>query len=332
MEEKMSKRAREACEVIETFTEGIPWDAIRTLRKEPLSKELLDRILLSLDEIDDTTKYFIEEKSYWIEAPLWYMVIAEAHICEELIDPVIKAICEDEDVTSLFSEQLNYVFDMLLREYTEVIISKVVNIFDKNMASGMPIPNTWIPLVEVLYHMDREEYSDWMVKVMMYHGLAFPDFFAEELSTLGVKKALPAMKKAARKTQNTFSRRIIEARIDDLQSYDQKDLVSHQPYDEFRGSWEEYYKDLESKFDIREYAVEEEKDHELHPLDDLLKDLNIDPEEALRRMEEFLGSQEKQKTGRNDFCPCGSGKKYKKCCEKKDLEELSGRVVNSRSV
>jgi len=27
------------------------------------------------------------------------------------------------------------------------------------------------------------------------------------------------------------------------------------------------------------------------------------------------------KTGRNDLCPCGSGRKYKKCCE---LNERSG--------
>jgi hypothetical protein len=24
------------------------------------------------------------------------------------------------------------------------------------------------------------------------------------------------------------------------------------------------------------------------------------------------------KTGRNDLCPCGSGRKYKKCCESKE--------------
>ncbi|UUX93171.1 YecA family protein [Methanoplanus endosymbiosus] len=28
------------------------------------------------------------------------------------------------------------------------------------------------------------------------------------------------------------------------------------------------------------------------------------------------------KTGRNDPCPCGSGKKYKKCCMKKDRDEM----------
>ena len=32
------------------------------------------------------------------------------------------------------------------------------------------------------------------------------------------------------------------------------------------------------------------------------------------------------KTGRNDPCPCGSGKKYKKCCLRKDEERvLAGR-------
>src|SRR5262249_59879887 len=29
------------------------------------------------------------------------------------------------------------------------------------------------------------------------------------------------------------------------------------------------------------------------------------------------------KTGRNDPCPCGSGKKYKKCCLSKDAEEAA---------
>ncbi|MBU5428438.1 SEC-C domain-containing protein [Tissierella pigra] len=30
----------------------------------------------------------------------------------------------------------------------------------------------------------------------------------------------------------------------------------------------------------------------------------------------------RQKIGRNDPCPCGSGKKYKKCCLGKDYNQL----------
>src|SRR5262249_6953169 len=33
------------------------------------------------------------------------------------------------------------------------------------------------------------------------------------------------------------------------------------------------------------------------------------------------------RAGRNDPCPCGSGKKYKKCCWDKDLEKESTQVL-----
>jgi hypothetical protein len=32
--------------------------------------------------------------------------------------------------------------------------------------------------------------------------------------------------------------------------------------------------------------------------------------------------------GRNDPCPCGSGKKYKKCCLEKDEQEQLAKMVN----
>ncbi len=36
-----------------------------------------------------------------------------------------------------------------------------------------------------------------------------------------------------------------------------------------------------------------------------------------------------EKVGRNDPCPCGSGKKYKKCCEHRNA--LEGRVFTPKS-
>jgi hypothetical protein len=39
-----------------------------------------------------------------------------------------------------------------------------------------------------------------------------------------------------------------------------------------------------------------------------------------------------EKVGRNDPCPCGSGKKYKKCCEAKQSRKgLSERKVENRT-
>jgi len=34
---------------------------------------------------------------------------------------------------------------------------------------------------------------------------------------------------------------------------------------------------------------------------------------------EFTKKQSTKKIGRNDPCPCGSGKKYKKCCLNNDI-------------
>lgn len=36
-----------------------------------------------------------------------------------------------------------------------------------------------------------------------------------------------------------------------------------------------------------------------------------------------------QKVGRNDPCPCGSGKKFKKCCELKKHRKLSAEIVTA---
>jgi hypothetical protein len=39
-----------------------------------------------------------------------------------------------------------------------------------------------------------------------------------------------------------------------------------------------------------------------------------DPDEALRLMRSVIRTGDRQKRGRNDLCPCGSGRKYKRCC------------------
>ena len=38
--------------------------------------------------------------------------------------------------------------------------------------------------------------------------------------------------------------------------------------------------------------------------------------ERLKRHYEMFKSSKKRKIGRNELCPCDSGKKYKKCCLK----------------
>lgn len=56
--------------------------------------------------------------------------------------------------------------------------------------------------------------------------------------------------------------------------------------------------------------------YELEEWDGILSD-----ERRMEIKKEYRVSQQavREKVGRNDPCPCGSGKKYKKCCEPKDV-------------
>ena len=53
---------------------------------------------------------------------------------------------------------------------------------------------------------------------------------------------------------------------------------------------------------------------------DILFKSNVHGQDPYRR--------ETPKIGRNEPCPCGSGKKYKKCCRDKDLAAERGQQTN----
>ena len=75
-------------------------------------------------------------------------------------------------------------------------------------------------------------------------------------------------------------------------------------YEEITSTWSGY---LENEEEGEEYLIEDEEDRDIPGFLD----------------EEFLPSvgtiRKPPKVGRNDPCPCGSGKKYKHCCMNKDL-------------
>ncbi len=51
--------------------------------------------------------------------------------------------------------------------------------------------------------------------------------------------------------------------------------------------------------------------------------------------EESVAAAERLKTGRNDLCPCGSGRKYKRCCLSKDqalVRQAGATTANVRAL
>lgn len=53
----------------------------------------------------------------------------------------------------------------------------------------------------------------------------------------------------------------------------------------------------------------------LNPAREELTEMGISLDEE--RMQEVMPNEKRRKIGRNEQCPCGSGKKYKHCCRKK---------------
>lgn len=110
--------------------------------------------------------------------------------------------------------------------------------------------------------------------------------------------------------------------LDDMQAlYDEgrMDTQLAGEYDEFLDFVYDYKNNRQSVTLIDD-AIEELQSWGMF---DPLEELNREMEERQLKLEnEFLTFEKKnerpQKVGRNDPCPCGSGKKYKKCCLKKD--------------
>lgn len=59
-----------------------------------------------------------------------------------------------------------------------------------------------------------------------------------------------------------------------------------------------------------------DREHVMERLVNLYNDVDRKDEAAAIKREYSIQSSSRVKVGRNDPCPCGSGKKYKKCCGK----------------
>ena len=61
-------------------------------------------------------------------------------------------------------------------------------------------------------------------------------------------------------------------------------------------------------------------------LEELKKNIT-GPYEKITVEKEIIKKPEYHNIGRNEACPCGSGKKYKKCCQGTDNEKLEHRII-----
>jgi preprotein translocase subunit SecA len=105
-----------------------------------------------------------------------------------------------------------------------------------------------------------------------------------------------------------------------LQAYGQKDPVIEYKR-EAKKSFQNFFVDLKDK--IRNYLTYVDISFMKQVAEGKFEtETEKEAEKAIRNSEHSDGSVKKEpvksdkKIGRNDLCPCGSGKKYKNCCGK----------------
>ncbi len=170
-------------------------------------------------------------------------------------------------------------------------------------------------------------------------GIASPQKLAEALKKAALKKYEEREKELGEETLRALEKYFLLTTIDalwkdhlltldhlkesvGLRGYGQKD-----PLQEYKREAFHYFMELMQK--IKEttlsylYRVEvrEEPAQELQVERPSSKNLEYKKQDVFEEKEEKPAKQKPirvRKVGRNDPCPCGSGKKYKKCCGRKD--------------
>lgn len=274
----------EAFMVLDTQREGIPFDAIKYLREQPSSEKLIEEIIFALEHAYDDT-YYDEEEDYVYSTPLWYAIVAEEHLTEELIEPTISLFTTTRNDWDFLNEQGLYLIGKLAAKYPDLTVRKAVETVDRMVRDESNLPYLFI--YDAFYYADVEKYKDWFLQTIQDERLYWIETFAHRIATLQIKEAIPIIKNLLENTQDRFYKIEFQEALEELETGVRKYPNRGKPYCEERADWEEHY----SKFEDRFYDEVEE-----------LKNIPV----------------KTKKIGRNEPCPCGSGKKYKKCCLNKD--------------
>ncbi len=289
----------QAISAIESQKEGIPFEAIKYLYNQPPSKKLLDKIIFALKHAYDDT-YYNEEEDFCYCTPLWYAVVAEQYICQELIEPVVSLFTTTYDDWDFLNEQGEYLVGKLAAKYPDLMLEKVVEAINKLVKEKSEL--AYLFLFDAFYYADADKYKDWFLTTLKDDGLYWKDMFAHHVARLQIKEALPVIEELLKKEEGGHSEIEFAEALEQLETGASKYPDADRPFCQTRSGWEKHYAAAERCFyddadddDEPEYFKEEPQ--------------TWHPPVIIKKAD---------KVGRNEPCPCGSGKKYKKCCLVKD--------------
>lgn len=301
-----------ACDVLEMSTKGVPFEAIEFLHGDK-SDEARNAIVNAFKGVSDSP-YVAEEP-----AGIWYACAAEGHICEELIDPLIGIYTsEDQYHSDWLLSQGQYLIGKLAQKYPEKTVLKVLEVMEQEARDSKDRPVYF--LFDAFYFCDITPYKERLLNLIKHPELSYYTSLADLLAGLDIKEALSMLReqvnvlKAGRPAKKSAINGVIgdlEEAIEQLETGVNLYPDVDEPLCLTRGTWREEYTDSEEFFyeDDNDFSAEDDYDSPDEDYSDFPSEYDWSPQQPIIN---------ENKTGRNDPCPCGSGKKYKKCCLDKE--------------
>ena len=295
----------------------ISFDKVETLLQLERKKLIEDLEKLLLDSIS-RYDYFVaaaereDVEPHELEFP-HHALLLLAHLKSEgSLDQILFMLQQDSEFNDFwFGYSLSYLFENALFHCGRNVIPRLFdflkqpNIYGQNKAI---VGEALVKMIET--KGDKAAYIP-LYKEVLDHYLANPEdenlidteaigFLISDIVDLGYIILLPQIKQL-------FDRELVDSFIcgqyEDLEPQMEKNF-------QFPGGGGFYTKELQQQY----HFLEEEEERHFLPF----QPDNFD-EMYYRQMIEDMKENSKpvtseKKIGRNDPCPCGSGKKYKKCC------------------
>jgi len=273
----------EALAILHSRTSGVPFEALEFLSALPYDEDIEGKIIFHLDNAYDERVAILNQSLP--NLPLWYAILAEAHASERMVASVINLFTTaDSPDWDLLDEQGLFLVGMLSERYPEKVAS-FLDAIEKQVSKKSNAP--YLFLYDSIYFADDLIHGEQISRLLSNPDTGWKPLLAVHVAERRLYSCRAEVQKLHESflphTQKGTNENLIREELHyALELFDDE---VHEPgcYYHQRGDWKAHYKGAEQLFE------------EENPM--LANIFN--------------------NVGRNDMCPCGSGKKYKSCCLKK---------------
>ncbi|MDX2305090.1 MAG: SEC-C domain-containing protein [Microscillaceae bacterium] len=303
---------QEAFTILENPSVGIPMEAIKFLYNYGPDEEILEKIIFALKNAYKDV-FFDEEEGMYLDIPLWYAIVAENHLDIRLVDVIIQLFVEADFEMDFLSEQCGYLVGKLCETFGEEAIENFFHAIEDALIGRSDLPSLF--LFDCFYFLDPEKYQERILNLLHDKNFYWKEALIIHLrhpKFIVFKPALEKILKEANFLANIRDSWLYKSLAKETQAsinlmVEETDKnASDLAFSQTRENWESHYEKLQDHFTPKEDSEDEDSWGSIFE--------NAVLEDTSEKLYKIYDPTQATKINRNAPCPCGSGKKYKKCC------------------